>query len=268
MLVLVLAAAAQSAEPREPPRRPIHQDEGDAIGLISRPAAPMRAGLPRRPPAVLVVHDALGIDGRAESYVRQLLGAGFLVLEIELAPLSLDGAASPMPDDAEAASRVSRALVALAAEADPSRLGAMGFGAGARAVALMPGAPAARPVAARVLLYPGCAALRRAMTSTRSASQLSASPALLLHGREDPANPEAACAALAATLEEAAPVRRIGYGGAGYAWDLPAVGGLERTRLEAPDGGGTVMVMHWPALTELAAAQVAAFFCRTVGGCR
>lgn len=265
----VLAATGAAGEvENKAPRRPVLDGDGEAIGLMSRPSMAPQPGAASGQRSVLVVHDAMGIDGRAERYVQQLLGAGFVVLEIELAAISADGMGGPMPDDAEAAARIMRALAALAPKTGAPRLGVLGFGAGARAVALMPADIDGMRVAARVLLYPGCEEVRSAMTTMRPAALLPSSPVLLLHGSDDPSNLEAACSALATTLEEAAPVRRIAYAGASYAWDLPAVGGLEQSRLETPGGRGIVVAWHWPELTEFAAALVAAFLCHAVGGCR
>jgi hypothetical protein len=47
-------------------------------GVFEMPEAAARSPVP----AVLILHDALGADGRAASYVEQLLGANIAVLEL------------------------------------------------------------------------------------------------------------------------------------------------------------------------------------------
>jgi hypothetical protein len=103
-----------------------------AIALLSLPGAtPLRAL-----PVVLILQDALGADGRAAPYVETLLGAGIAVLELREA-------------SAEAARN---AVAALSSDPrlQPSRLGVLGFGEGARIAIDQPGP------SVRALLYPGC----------------------------------------------------------------------------------------------------------------
>ena len=249
----VLAAAPRApAGPSEAFRGP-----GGVMGLLHVPPV----GAPRWP-AVLVVHDALGLDRRSDRYVARLTASGLLVLEVELRANPLEGEAEPLPGEAEAAGLVTHAAAALARDprVDPARIGALGFGVGARAVALAPPAEDGRtPFAARVLLYPGCASLaelRRA--SPPGVPGAAPWPVLLLHGEDDPADAPAACDGLAAILGPAA--RRVSYRGANYAWDLPQSGGSPCTAQPWPGRAGRrVAARSWPELAELTAAKAAAF---------
>ena len=228
------------------------------------------AGAADAPSAVvLLVHDFLGMDTRSHRYVAQLTAAGIAVLEIELRANPPDGFPEPLPDTAEATRMVVRAATALAADPrfDPGRMGAIGFGLGARALALTPSVgPGGVAFAARVLFYPGCASLRDLLPEAHFAAGTVAAPVLLFHGEEDAANPPAACEALAAALSAAGPVRRIAYRGAGYAWDQPQVGGSELAAQPWPGGPGTIGARSWPELAELSAAQATSFLFRVLGG--
>ncbi|MCA3396541.1 MAG: MFS transporter, partial [Roseomonas sp.] len=107
----------------------------DGAGVFDMPEAAARSPVP----AVLILHDASGVDGRTASYAEQLLGADIAVLELREGDAAAAGAA----------------LAALAADPriNPARLGVLGFGAGARLALELPG------TAARALLYPGCGSL-------------------------------------------------------------------------------------------------------------
>src|SRR3712207_287131 len=73
-----------------------------------------------------------------------------------------EGLPEPLPGEAEAAGLEARAAAALAGDprVDPTRVGALGFGIGARAVVLAPPREDGRDTfAARILLYPGCGSL-------------------------------------------------------------------------------------------------------------
>ena len=67
---------------------------------------------------------------------------------------------------------------------------------------------------------------------------------------------------LAAAIGETAPVRRMKYRGAGFAWDRPPAGEHDATRVPDPGAGGRrrLMAEPWPELAEMSAAQVAGFF--------
>ena len=124
---LARAMSGRSAQHRRHGTERTGSDTALAAATVTRCTAS-----PRRLVALLV-HDALGFDERTAPYVTQLEGAGFLVLEMELRALSLDGAGAV--DDATAgaadAAKVLRAAKALSRHpaADPQRLAAVGFGA-------------------------------------------------------------------------------------------------------------------------------------------
>ena len=255
----------------------------DGSAIFDMPEAASRQPLP----AVLIIHDASGADGRAVPYAEHLLGADIVVLELRDASLEAAGGA----------------LAALAADPriNPAKLGVLGFGEGARMALDLPGA------AARALLYPGCARLpaarKMAMRAEptpllqRVAWTLEAgirdfigpaeyawnynvaggapgfAPAhkgaaiLLLHGSEDPANPESACAALAETLRgQRAEVEHQEIPGAGYAWDYPQLGATREVLLPAPGMPERLSVRPWPAMAAQSAAAVAGFFALRLAG--
>lgn len=235
--------------------RPEQFDRGPVPATLTLPLA-------RKGPtvaAVVLVHDGLGPDARAEPYARQLLGAGIAVLEVLCA--SLDAAT------------LAATIAALAADprVDPARVGLLGFGRGAAGAI-----DGDVPVAARALLYPGCRGLAEAVRRP-PAGGWRGHPVLVLHGGADRANPPALCVAAAAALAEAgAAVRRVEYRGASYAWDYPSHGIERRLLLEPPEpsgnlppgrpGGvaGRVEAWPWPELAALSATQVASFFARAL----
>lgn len=235
-------------------------DGPEAIGLLWLPAeadavAPM--------PAVIAVHDAAGIDPRGWRYAEQLTAAGIAVLHIELYETFADGAGPSTDGDAAAPARLAAAAAILAE--DPrfggARLGILAFGAAGEVALRAAAAPGlGEHVAALALLYPGCGALRDALSATEAVPR---SPVLLLHGDADAANPTADCAGLAARLARGAPVRHIRYADAGYAWDLPPSGVEEVVNMPWPGSPGRWLpVGHRPAIAELSATQVAGFFAR------
>lgn len=212
--------------------------------------------------AVLIVHDALGLDQRSHRYIVQLNAAGLLVLEVELRANPLDGLAEPLPGETEAAELVAQAAAALGRDprVDPMLIGAIGFGIGARAVALAPPTEDGRAAfAARLLLYPGCESLNKLVRASPHAAEIIGSPVLILHGEDDPANTSAECDELGATLSSGAPTSRISYSGATYAWDLPQTTGSGYATQPWPGRHGWIPVQSWPELTELTAARAAAF---------
>jgi dienelactone hydrolase len=227
-------------------------------------------------PAVVVVHDSLGRDSRADRYVVQLLERGFTVLEIEVFPTIVDGVVTlPRPDDVEAATRVTAAADALVADTGvhPGAIGALGFGAGARAVLLAAaGATGRDPFVARTLLYPGCELLRQEIAGPDGAVlRPSAAPrghVLLLHGGRDPANTQAACGALAAEIAAVAAVRHLVMPQAGRAWDFVAAGAITGPTL-LPIGGpddGRLAADPWDDATRFAADTVSTFLAAVLHG--
>lgn len=193
-------------------------------------------------PAVLILQDGVGVDGRTGVYIAQLLGAGIAVLDLQM----------------HEPGGVAAALAALGAHPRVAGrpIGVLGFGAGARIAASLPAG-----VPARALLYPGCASLPY---TVRAGEAL-----LLLTGAADPTNPPAACADAAARLAGAGvAVHQRAYPAAGYAWDFPRHG-LDAPMLLPPaDGSGRVVVHPWPDLAALSAAEVAGFFAAHLHGGR
>ncbi len=229
LLPLVLLALPAAAAPL-----PEDFAEGGVSGLVLRPAGP--SGRPR--PAVILLPDDGGADGRTHPYADALVGAGFHVLEVRSDPA-----------DAAVAAAALRAL-GRSRGVDPGRIALVGFGAGALAALRAPA-----PAAARVLLYPGCAG----MLAEDQPAALDA-PLLLLHGDRDPANPAAACDATAAMLVAlGADVTRLEYPEAGFAWDYPLFGPERRVLLPWPGRTGRVLAAPWPAMAEIAAADVALY---------
>ncbi|MCX7367932.1 MAG: hypothetical protein NTX90_03300 [Alphaproteobacteria bacterium] len=211
------------------PDRPFALQFAGAVALFSLPDGPTRKAWP----AVLILPDALGADGRAVPYVESLLGAGIAVLELR--------------DASAEAARAALALLASDPRIEAPRLGVLGFGQGARLALGLPGAEA------RALLYPGCASLPVPQTAPGAV--------LLLHGAEDPANPAPACAGLAARLRaRGAEATQRKIPGAGYAWDYPALGQASAALLPASDGAERLHVRPWPAMAAQSAAEIAGFF--------
>ena len=232
-------------------------------------------------PAVLILHDASGADGRAASYAEHLLGADIAVLELREGDAAAAGAA----------------LAALAADPriNPAQLGILGFGTGARLALELPG------TAARALLYPGCGTLagaRKMAIAVEPAPLLhrvtwigeagirdfvgpaeyawnynvsggapgfalshKSAAILLLHGAEDPTNPAEACAFLCESLRATgAEVEHQEIPGAGYAWDYPQLGTTREVMLPTPGTAERVAARPWPAMAAQSAAAVAGFF--------
>ncbi len=245
-----------------PPGLAFHGPPG-VTGLIYLPD-PLAAPSPW--PAALLVHDLFGLDTRALPTIAQLGAGGILALEVETDANPLDGVPPPQREARVAARHVAEAADMLAGDprVDPARIGAVGFGTGARAVAL---AHRVRPFAAVVLLYPGCGGLLETLRDTDAETGRRwpvGSPVLLLHGADDPANAEGDCRALAAELGGANLHRHRSYRGATYAWDLPQTGGGGTTLQPSPDGRGTVPARYWPELAQFSAAQVTEFLFRVL----
>ena len=187
------------------------------------------------PPVIILLPDALSRDVQYEHYVETLLADGFAVL---------------VPRGDEPALGWLRQRVERNPALDGSRIGLLAFGASA-----------AQGVAAnfgpRALLYPGCAALPPLGAPL---------PSLLLHGDQDPANLSEDCAEVAMRWSLAgAPVEHQILPGAGYAWDLEAVGGLRQAMLPAPGFPRRIQVAPDPRSTEAAAELVARFFLARLG---
>lgn len=245
LLVVLLAAMPASArillEQLDPPTM-IEDEAGRVLGLLTMPPD-TSGGAPQRP-AVLVAHDGLGFDLRGARYVEPLAGAGLAVLGV---------AGEPGEADAGLVLRAHRAL-ARHPMVDPERIGLLAFGESAR-IALV-ATHGEDPLAARVVLYPGCAALLRDLPGRAAPSR---GRLLLMHGLEDAANTAADCAVLAARLPGPAPSRLRALRGATYVWDFPSADPRAPWLHPAPGDEGRVRVRPLPALAEAMAAEAAAF---------
>ena len=217
------------------------EDVNGQVGLMTLPPATAHT---LRLSAVLIVHDALGLDLRSLAYVEQLAAAGLLVLEV-----------APEPDT-DAVETVQRGIAALRShtQVDASRIGLLGFGDGARAAMLA--SPGQDSFAARVILYPGCGTLLRGLPPPPN---VAGGRLLLMHGTADPANTEADCAALTQRLGGSLPARRLAFSGATYAWDFPSADPLAPWLFPAPGSAERVRIRPWPALTALSAGGAASF---------
>jgi dienelactone hydrolase len=239
-----------------------------ALGLLWLPedAAPNVST-----PLVVVLHDSTGIDPRGWHYGDQMMAAGIAVLHVELLDTADDGIVSPTRLDESAESILRLRMVIESVVEDPrfaqARIGLLGFGASAQAAALVAADPAyGSRIAGLALLYPGCAGIDAALAATGGAPT---SPVLLQHGDADPANLPAACIALATRLARSAPVRRVTYAGAGYAWDLRPVGMDEVRRLPWPGRPGErIAVTFWAEGAALSATRTASFFAATLAAPR
>ncbi|MEO3474195.1 hypothetical protein AAFN86_20165 [Roseomonas sp. CAU 1739] len=242
-----------------------------ATGLAGEPDAVRNVGLlwlpdeaaPAAPPTIVIaLYDTTGIDPRGWHYAEQLTAAGIAVLHVDLQDTSAEDGGPVGADEPAAALTRLRMVMDILAR-DPSfaeaPIGLLAFGGAAQAATLAATDPSHRGrIGALVLLYPGCAALDASLTTQGRGPQ---TPVLLLHGDSDPANTPAECVDLAAHLARTAPVRRVQYAGAGYAWDMTPSGQYEIPSLPWPGRPGhRVPVRYWPAGAALSATQAASFF--------
>lgn len=244
MAAITLALGGAGAHANGGPPEPFQPGNPTIAGVLSLPSAPAGG----RWPAVVVLSDALGPDGRADAYVLALNAAGLLVLEVH----------------AEAMTAASLAVQALARDPRvlPGRIGLLGFGAGGRAALLAPTAPGGQdPIAARAALYPGCIGLEAELARQEVTI---ASPILLLHGNRDAANPRAACAELVSALAIRARAERTEIAGAGYAWDRPGFTAEGPALLPRPDGAGRIRAAHDPQGHEASVARVTDWMARAL----
>lgn len=240
---IALAGACAHASGGSP--EPFQPGNPAIAGVLSPPAAPAGG----RWPAVVILPDALGPDGRADAYVLALNAAGLLVLEVHAEAM------------AEAASMIVQALAG-DPRVLPGRIGLLGFGAGGRAALLAPVASVAgASIAARAALYPGCIGLEAELARREAAI---ASPVLLLHGDRDAANPRAACAELVSALAIRVRAERAEIAGAGYAWDRPGFPAEGPAQLPRPDGAGRIRAAHDPQGHEASVARVADWMARAL----
>jgi hypothetical protein len=240
LLILTFCSPFVGAIAREAPPLPLEATEAFQIAAANGTLI-LPAGAPdRRSPAIVILQDGEAPDGRASQYTDQLLGAGFVVLELaQLQPDELGGVLT---------------VLAMHPRVAGQPLGLLGFGQGARLAASV-----AQPVAARALLYPGCDGVVPAPMPGQAV--------LLMHGGADPANSPPPCEAFGVRLRHAgATLRWRVLPGASYAWDRPSFAGEGHAMLPRPDGAGRVRAEAWPALAALSAAEVAGFFALSLLG--
>lgn len=180
-------------------------------------------------PVVILLPDGPDAGNRADPIVERLLERGIAVLEAD----ADDG----FPEDPDPAALAEALEEAAPGWVSPTRLGILGFGAGARAALLW---PAGLPV---VALYPACAGAPVHVVATG---------ALVLHA--DDSAERAACARL--------PVRAAVVPGATHEWDHGSGPDAEGVaRLPHPDGSGTrITAVRYPWAIEWVADRVAAHF--------
>jgi dienelactone hydrolase len=226
---LLAAGGAQAwASPPSPEAPPELIELPAPVGL-GRLVLPVHFGSPDAAlPAVVILPDALGEDGRAEPYAEALSHAASRSSRWGWTSRRRGGGSA-------AAARLAVDWASRDARLDAARIGLLGLGAGARSAL---GAGAGRPV---VALYPGCRGLELA----------GAGPALILYGTD--AGDASACAGLAAPSEvELRPIP-----GAGHGWDVVGTLWLAGMMLPDPAGNGRVRALPNPRAT-LDAAEITA----------
>ncbi len=188
----------------QPPRR----DHRVAL-LLATPDAG------RALPAVLILPDEAGLDGRTARLADAMLARGWVGIEVDPDPPSPDGAAAPPPPTPRRLGLLLRALgEALRRDEriDPRRIAVIGLGPGGRAAIHAAQGKGGPGFAAHAALYPDCASLAAGQEAPVEAPAL-----LLLPGAEEP---EGTCAGLGAAV--------MRLEGATYGWDLASPGGLRR----------------------------------------
>lgn len=184
------------------------------------PALLTDPGGPGQRPAVVIVPDEAGIDGRTGRLADLAGRAGWIAVETDPEAVALDGSAVPPPPRPARLADWLRALQGVLADdprVDSNRIAVVGLGAGGRAalhVAAGGSAGDAAPAfAAHAALYPGCAALAAEGVGPPAAPAL-----VLIPGAEEAV---AACAEL-----DGDRTQLLRMEGATYAWDLTAGVGI------------------------------------------
>lgn len=204
-------------------------------------------------PAVVIVPDEAGMDGRTGRLADSVGVAGWIAVQTDPEAASADGSAVPQPPRPVRLADWLHALLPVLADdprVDPNRIAVVGLGAGGRAAlhaaARGPADGAAGPAfAAHAALYPGCDAL------AAEGAEPPAAPALvLLPGAEESAT---ACADL-----EGDQVLLQRVEGATYAWDLPA-GVAINGEMRRWSGGGSAPIRPDPAAAAAAEKRLLRF---------
>jgi uncharacterized protein len=265
--------AAQTDAPGEPVIIPGVNISGwgqvdEVQGRFSRPAGPTP-----KVPAVLILHAALGVDGRGAFYAKALNEAGIATLEITMFPPGAPPRAGPKATMPYAAA----ALKWLAAQptVDAQRLGVMGFSWGGLMTVLLSselvqerlGKDVPRPVAFAPF-YPTCSLLARLLVNPLSAfyhahTRMSGAPMLIQVGtRDDFEEGERSCDALVAMWPAAArehtTVRYVE--GATHGFDSQGPGSNLYVKFSHAGRGGMVSVVPSPKDAVEARQAVVNFF--------
>jgi len=194
-------------------------------GWAQSPGAPYRAFRPDGPGRHPAVVFASGCDGFAPSmaptvYERRaehLRAQGHIVVFVDsLGRRGLKTCAGGITH-ADVARDLAGAAASLRSEpmVDPSRVAAMGWSYGGRAVLMALAAPAGAPAFSRaVVLYPDCRALDPWKATL---------PVLMLLGGDDDMTPAAQCQDVARKVADPSLVKVVVYPGARHAFDVPGL---------------------------------------------
>ncbi|MGG5821636.1 dienelactone hydrolase family protein [Falsiroseomonas sp. HW251] len=213
-------------------------------------------------PAVVLLHDCLGVTADEERWAERLSGWGYVALLLHRFDVpgfdttcrgEMSAAAAWQPIHAEAAQAW---LVATRPEVRPDRIGVLGWGqGGSAALLLVHGSPEphGRPFSVAVALHPGC----RQPNPLRDME----APLLLLVGSEDvfppTMAPAAHCARMAARREgrRDKPLELVVYRGAQSGFDREGIDLFLGDR----------RFLHDPAAAEDAVVRIRAFIGRYLG---
>jgi dienelactone hydrolase len=225
-LACLLLTAAAATIPPSPARAHTVTEAFDALLVLPDgstrhlPAlfhSPDAAG-PR--PALVIVPDEAGIDGRSNRLADRAVAAGWVAVETDPDAVSLDWASALPPREPRRLGDWLRAFAGILAtdpRVDPHRIAVVGLGSGGRAALHAaasapkgPGASAAPAAAfaAHAAFYPGCDAL-----AAEGAAPPAVPALVLLPGADEPPG---ACGEL-----DGDRLRLERLEGATYAWDLP-----------------------------------------------
>ncbi len=225
----------------------------------------------KRSPAVLICHGSAGVDGRGVFHAGHLHRAGVATLEIDMwaaRGATRGPAARPAsPLDTLPDAFAARDFLAEQPEADPTRIGVMGFSWGG-VVSLLTarrGKAGERRFAAHVALYPVCWLYRR--IPALSLSELTGAPILILTGETDAYDAPGAGPALAQSLQAASGsvVRAIAYADAGHGFDRDLPSETITDPFAHGGKGGPVVMAFQAKAARAARAEIVRFFRQTLG---
>ena len=194
-------------------------------GLAQAPGSPYRTFRPDGPGPYPAVVFAAGCEGFTpamaptvyERRAEHLRARGHVVMFVDsLGRCGLKTCAGGITH-ADVARDLAAAAASLGSEpmVDPSRIAAMGWSYGGRAVLMALAAPGGAPAFSRaVVFYPDC----RALDPWKAAL-----PALMLLGGDDDMTPAALCQEVARKVPGPAAVKVVVYPGARHAFDVPGL---------------------------------------------